>query len=174
MRVVQRFPRAQHQMRASRRCRQYQQVEVDGGPSEHHRQRAGVEGNDEWIMARRDFAAPRQQKPRCWRGRWAIDQPLGGDEAENKMCGHSSVRSITIPAQVKPGPNAVIITRFGKPRAINARAQNSTVGALILPLVAKHMRSDREFRREGRARSRSRRSPWSRRGGSRSGRCRRV
>ena len=76
-----------------------------------------------------------EQAPRVGAGDRQLDQALRGDEAEDRdvrpQRGH---RSSTSPAQVKPGPKAVIMTRSGRPRVDAARSStNSTVGALMLP-----------------------------------------
>ena len=91
--------------------------------------------DDQRIMAGRNLAATSAKQP-CGigAGDGEFNQPLGSHEAEDgnvrPQLGHAS---ITIPAQVKPGPKAVIITRFGSPRASKAWSTNITVGALILP-----------------------------------------
>ncbi len=85
-------------------------------------------------MARPDLApAGGQQPSRIGPGDRKLDQPLQRDEAEDRDMRPHRHRSNTIPAQVKPGPKAVIITRCGNPRAISFSNTNITVGALILP-----------------------------------------
>ena len=56
-------------------------------------------------------------------------QLLGQKTAIERLLGHQ----LTLPPQVKPGPNAVISTDFGSPLSMSASSTNITVGALMLP-----------------------------------------
>ena len=64
--------------------------------------------------------------------RFRHGQPLERDEAEDDD-GKRQAASSSSPAQVKPGPNAVIITLSGRPRSRSRSRTNITVGALMLP-----------------------------------------
>jgi hypothetical protein len=58
------------------------------------------------------------------------DERQDGD-VERQAAGPGASRSS--PAQVKPGPKAVIMVRSGKPRSSRRSRTNMTVGALMLP-----------------------------------------
>ena len=89
--------------------------------------------DDQRIMARRDLMrARRDQAPGVAARTATVRRALERDQREDRD-GDAHAASSSSPAQVKPGPNAVIITRSGRPRSSRRSSTNSTVGALILP-----------------------------------------
>jgi hypothetical protein len=93
-----------------------------------------VDGDDQRIMAGGMFAGASSQEPlRVAAAESEFDQPLDSDISEDRYRKRVHALSNSSPAQVKPGPKAVSITVFGKPRSISRWSTKRTVGALMLP-----------------------------------------
>jgi len=82
-----------------------------------------------WSMLNR---APGEQSPRVAVRQPQFAEPLERDECQNDEVERQAA-SRSIPAQVKPGPKAVINTLSGSPRSSSRSSTNITVGALMLP-----------------------------------------
>src|SRR4029079_18451876 len=93
----------------------------------------GVNRDDQRIVAGADFAPSALDPPPGV----AVRQPQLADALEryqrkdNDRQAHAA--SSISPAQVKPGPKAVINARSGSPRLSSRSSTNNTVGALMLP-----------------------------------------
>ena len=125
---------------AATNMRQPEAVDRPAGrqPPQARASHSGVNGDDQRIMAGACFArALREQPPRVAVRQPQLAEPLQRDQREDDDA-EDHAASSSSPAQVKPGPKAVISTRSGRPRASSRSSTNSTVGALMLPIVAQH------------------------------------
>src|SRR6185437_1207586 len=104
-----------------------------GGQPPQGQEPARVEGDDQRVMTRPVLAcALAKEPPRVSVRKPQLTQALERNERKDGNIedhGASSIR----PAQVKPGPNAVISTLSGRPRSSSRSSTNITVGALMLP-----------------------------------------
>src|SRR5690348_11020811 len=92
-----------------------------------------MESDDRRIMARRILArALLEQTLRIAVRQPQLGQALERDQPKDDEVERQAASSIS-PAQVKPGPNAVIITLSGSPLFRSRSSTNMTVGALMLP-----------------------------------------